>query len=211
MARPRAFDTDVAVERAIGLFRRRGYHATPMPRLTTLLGIGSGSLYAAFGSKDGLYAQALKRYCDDLLADLDRDLRAGSDIRTVLRQLLLTMVTADVADPERGCLLVGAATERAAHDSTVEQVRVTMTAMESVLTEALRRARTRGELEDEFSPVEAARFLTTFIQGIHVMGQAHTDRAFLESAVAGALRVLDRGLTPFGHPLPDLCERQSND
>lgn len=191
MARPRAFDTDAAVERAVGLFRRRGYQGTPIPRLTAVLGIGSGSLYAAYGSKDGLYARALTRYCDVLLDDIDRDMRAGGDIRTSLRRVLLTMVAADVADPELGCLLVGAATERAAHEGTAEQVRAAMTAMESVLTEALRRARVRGELGDRLSPVETARFLTTFVQGVHVMGQAHADRAFLESAVAVALTVLD--------------------
>ncbi|GAB1340342.1 hypothetical protein ACE1SV_69320 [Streptomyces sp. E-15] len=56
MARPRGFDTDVAVEQAMDLFWRQGIRATPVPRLTALLGVGSGSLYAAFGSKDGLYA-----------------------------------------------------------------------------------------------------------------------------------------------------------
>ncbi|MFJ3672477.1 TetR/AcrR family transcriptional regulator [Streptomyces sp. NPDC090106] len=191
MARPRAFDTDVAVERAMSLFQRQGYHATPVPRLTALLGIGSGSLYAAFGSKDGLYARALEHYCDGLVAALDRDVRAGSDIRTALRGLLITMVTADAADPECGCLLVGATTERASHAGTVEQVRRTMDAVESVLAQALRRARARGELGGEHSPVELARFLTTFIQGIRVMGRARADRAFLESAVSGALRALN--------------------
>src|SRR5689334_5198065 len=68
VARSRGFDTDAAVERAMGLFWKQGYRATPMPRLTELLGIGSGSLYAAFGSKDGLYAQALRRYCEGLVA-----------------------------------------------------------------------------------------------------------------------------------------------
>jgi len=191
VARPREFDIDVAVEQAMSLFWQQGYHATPMPRLTTLLGIGSGSLYAAFGSKDGLYARALERYCDGLVAGLERDVRAGSDLRTALRDLLITMVTTDVADPERGCLLVSATTERAGHDDTVEQVRLTMTAVESVLTEALRHARERGELRGEHNPVELARFLTTFIQGVHVMGQARAGREFLESAVTGALRALD--------------------
>ncbi len=173
------------------LFWKHGYRATPMPRLTELLGIGSGSLYAAFGSKDALYARALRRYCDGLVAALDRDMREGSDIRTALRRLLLTMVTADAADPERGCLLVNAIVERAAHDGTVEQVRTATTAVEAVLTGALERARAHGELSGERSPVELARFLTTFIQGLHVMGQARADRAFLEPAVAVALRVLD--------------------
>lgn len=173
------------------VFWKQGYHATTMPRLTAVLGIGSGSLYAAFGSKDGLYAQALKRYCDALVAVLERDLRAGADIRTALQEMLLAMVAAGVADPERGCLLVNATTERAGHEATVQQARTTMAAVESVLTGVLERARARGELNAERSPVELARFLTTFIQGVRVVGQTRADQAFLESAVAGAVRALD--------------------
>ncbi|WP_331737513.1 TetR/AcrR family transcriptional regulator [Streptomyces sp. NBC_00019] len=191
MARPRAFDTDLALERAMELFWRQGYGATPLPQLTARLGIGSGSLYAAFGSKDDLYAQALQRYCEGLVADLEKQMDVAPDVRTALRRVLLTLAAADVSDPERGCLLVNAATERAAHDSTVEQVRSTMAAVESVLTGVLERARERGDLSAAHSPVELARFLTTFIQGLHVMGSARADRPFLESAVSTALKVLD--------------------
>ncbi|MEB3962349.1 hypothetical protein OKJ48_19135 [Streptomyces kunmingensis] len=63
--------------------------------------------------------------------------------------------------------------------------------MESVLVGALERARARGELGPGHEPVELARFLTTFIQGLHVMGNARADHAFLEAAVDGALRALD--------------------
>lgn len=66
-----------------------------------------------------------------------------------------------------------------------------MTALEAVLTEALERARARGELGGGRSPVEVARFLTTFLQGVNVMGQARAGRPFLEMAVTGALRILD--------------------
>ncbi|MGY0021484.1 TetR/AcrR family transcriptional regulator [Streptomyces sp. cg35] len=191
MARPRGFDTDLAVERAMRLFSKQGYSATPLPQLTARLNIGSGSLYAAFGSKEGLYARALKRYCEGLVDDLAKRLDSVSDIRASLRSSLIAMAAADVTDPERGCLLVSAATERAAHPATVEQVRSTMAAVESVLVDALERARARGELGAGHRPVELARFLTTFIQGLHVMGNAWADRDFLESAVSGALRALD--------------------
>lgn len=191
MARPRAFDTGLAVERAMDLFRRQGYHATPLLRLTAGLGIGSGSLYAAFGSKEGLYARALKRYCDGLLSSLTEEMDSEADIRTVLRGALSAMAEADAADPERGCLLVGAATERSAHDATLAQVGAALAGVESALHQALERARDRGELRPEQSPAELARFLTTFVQGLHVMGSARADRAFLESAVSGALRALD--------------------
>jgi TetR/AcrR family transcriptional repressor of nem operon len=191
MARPREFDTELAVERAMDLFRKEGYHATPLLRLTAHLGIGSGSLYAAFGSKEGLYAEALKRYDDGLLANVAAELDSAADIRTALRSLLLTLVTADVADPERGCLLVNAATERAGHGATVTQVGSAMAALESILTAALERACTRGELTSTQNPAQLARFLTTFIQGLHVMANARADRPFLESAISTALKALD--------------------
>ncbi|MFD8565716.1 TetR/AcrR family transcriptional regulator [Streptomyces sp. NPDC059639] len=191
MARPRGFDTDLAVERAMRLFRRQGYQATSLPQLTARLHLGSGSLYAAFGSKEGLYARALDHYCTDLVRHLAEHLRADDDIRGSVRELLLALAASDLADPEQGCLLVNAATERAGHTSTVERVRAAMAAVERVLSDALRRAQARGELDAAHDPVELARFLTTFVQGLHVMGNARADRVFLESAVAGALRALD--------------------
>lgn len=190
MARPRTFDTDEAVEQAMNVFRRHGYQAASVPRLSEALGIGSGSLYAAFGSKDGLYALALERYARGLVADLDRDLRDGADARTALRRWLLAAAGAGTSDPGRGCLLAAAATERSGHPGTADQVLAAMAAVESVLAGALEQAAARGELAAGGSPSELARFLVTFVQGVHVMGQARADRAFLESAVAGALRAL---------------------
>ncbi|MGP4011427.1 hypothetical protein [Streptomyces sp. 4N124] len=64
---------------------------------------------------------------------------------------------ADVAEPERGCLLFNATTQRASQGSTVDQVRSTMAAVESVLTGALEGARVRGDLSAAHSPVERAR------------------------------------------------------
>ncbi|MFI6876309.1 TetR/AcrR family transcriptional regulator [Streptomyces sp. NPDC050400] len=191
MARPRGFDTALAVEQATHLFQERGYTATSLPLLTERLSIGSGSLYAAFGSKEGLYAQVLARYCDDLVDRLAEHLDSTTDIRVTVRDLLLALASADLAAPEQSCLLVGAATERTGHPATVERVRSAMAAMESVLAHALERAQRRGELRAAHSPVELARFLTTFVQGLRVMGSAGADRAFLEAAVSGALKALD--------------------
>lgn len=175
----------------MNLFRRQGFHATSMPRLTARLGIGNGSLYAAFGSKDGLYADALMRYCDGLVGGIERDLHSGADVRTALRGLLIGLAAEGAADPERGCLLIGAVTERADHDATVRQVRSALDGVESALAQALRRAQDRGEVPREHRPEELACFLTTFLQGLRVMARARAGQAYLESAVDGALRVLD--------------------
>jgi TetR/AcrR family transcriptional repressor of nem operon len=191
MPRPREFDTDQAVDRAMDLFWRRGYASTSLQDLTTELGIGSGSLYAAFGSKEGLYERALQRYCAQQAEGLVERLESAEQIRPAIGSVLTELAEADLADPERGCLLVNAATERDDHPATVDQVATTLRRVESALAGALERAKVRGELASNKDPVALARFLTTFIQGLRVMGQARAGRAFIEDAVGTAMRTLD--------------------
>ncbi|MFF4648606.1 TetR/AcrR family transcriptional regulator [Streptomyces sp. NPDC001380] len=191
MARTREFDTDQAVERAMDLFWRRGYAATSMQDLIAELGIGSGSLYAAFGSKEKLYALALERYCSRNAGALIAHLESAEEVRPALRAALTAMAEADLCDPERGCLMVNAATERASDPATADRVAATMRLVESTLAGALERARARGELAPDKDPVALARFLTTFIQGMRVMGKARADRAFFDGAVEAALTTLD--------------------
>ncbi|SNT55375.1 TetR/AcrR family transcriptional regulator, transcriptional repressor for nem operon [Asanoa hainanensis] len=62
MARTREFDLDTAVDAAMGVFRAKGYEGASMRDLAEATNLGSGSLYAAFGSKEGLYLAALDRY-----------------------------------------------------------------------------------------------------------------------------------------------------
>ncbi|WP_405881527.1 TetR/AcrR family transcriptional regulator [Streptomyces sp. NBC_01136] len=191
MARTREFDIDQAVERAMEVFWHQGYTATSLSDLTSALGIGSGSLYAAFGSKEELYARALERYTSHNAADLVARLESADAVRPALRAVLTAMVEADLCDPDQGCMLVNAATERADDPRTSEQVSATLRLVESTIAGALERAKARGELSADKNPVELARLLTTFIQGLRVMGKARAGREFLESAITAAMRSLD--------------------
>jgi TetR/AcrR family transcriptional repressor of nem operon len=191
MGRPRTFDIDVAVDRAMELFWRHGFEATSTEDLVEGLGIARGSLYKAFGSKEQLYAMALQRYCDRHAVGLIELLDRAEQVRPAIRAALLELVEADLADPERGCLMVNAATERSAHPGTVQQVSRTMGRIESAMAGALERAQARGEIAPDKNPREQAQFLTTFLQGLRVMGKARADRAFLENAVEVALSTLD--------------------
>src|SRR5215217_8228029 len=69
--RPRSFDTDAAVERAMGVFWSRGYHATALPDLLRATKLSRGSLYAAFGDKHSLFLRALDRYVAEALTRMD--------------------------------------------------------------------------------------------------------------------------------------------
>src|SRR5260370_11555848 len=82
---PRSFETEAAVERAMGVFWSRGYHATALPDLLRATKLSRGSLYAAFGDKHALFLRALDRYIADALARMDVELGPHSDPINALR------------------------------------------------------------------------------------------------------------------------------
>ncbi|WP_406434522.1 TetR/AcrR family transcriptional regulator [Streptomyces sp. NBC_01589] len=191
MARTREFDIDHAVDQAMEVFWRRGYAETSLQDLTSALGIGSGSLYAAFGSKEKLYGLALKRYTSRNAGELVAQLESADEVRPALRAALTAMAEADLCNPDRGCMMVNAATERASDPTTAAQVSATLRLVESTIAGALERAKAQGELTADKNPTDLARLLTTFMQGLRVMGNARAGREFVESAVATAMRSLD--------------------
>jgi TetR/AcrR family transcriptional repressor of nem operon len=191
VGRTREFDADQAIDRAMDLFWRRGYAETSLQDLLKELSIGSGSLYMAFGSKEQLYARALERYCTLQAGGLVEILENATEIRPAVRQVLTDMIEADLSDPSRGCLVVNAATQRGDDPATMERVAAALRQVESALAGALERAKSRDELSQDKDPVELARFLTTFVQGLRVVGQARLGRSFTEDALTTAMRALD--------------------
>jgi TetR/AcrR family transcriptional regulator, transcriptional repressor for nem operon len=191
MARTREFDIDQATDRAMDLFWRRGYAETSLQDLLQELAIGSGSFYAAFGSKEQLYVRALERYTSLQGGDLEQALDRAAEIRPAIRGLLSSMIEADLTDPARGCLVVSASTHCAEQPAAADRVTAAIRQVESLLAGALEQAQARGEIAPDKDPRKLARFLTTFIQGIRVVGQARTGREFTEDALDTAMRALD--------------------
>ncbi|MDQ0773599.1 TetR/AcrR family transcriptional repressor of nem operon [Streptomyces aurantiacus] len=192
MARTRAFDTEAAVSRAMDLFWMRGYEATSVRDLTQQLGIGQGSLYAAFGDKEGLYRAALEHYRTTLAADALRSLDEGADARSAIRTMLVGRVRIAVEDGGRGCLAVNAVCERLPQDASVRRtVRDMQDASRDALAEVLRVAAERGEIAARHDPHTQAAFLVTFLNGLLVTSKITPDAHALESLVEVALSTLD--------------------
>jgi TetR/AcrR family transcriptional regulator, transcriptional repressor for nem operon len=193
MARTREFDADEAVRRAMDLFWERGYEATSLRDLTDALEIGSGSLYAAFGSKDGLFQAALARYRQEQAQPLLDALSSDGEIRAVMRRVLGMLVAKAVSDElRRGCLVVNSATERIPRDAdTAAAVRSVLASIRGAIEDALRRARERGELDPGKDPRALAGFFLTFMNGLRVAAKTDPDERSLTCSVEAALTVLD--------------------
>src|SRR5258706_1134346 len=172
--RPRSFDTEAAVERAMGVFWSRGYHATALPDLLRATKLSRGSLYAAFGDKHSLFLRALDRYIADALTRMDIELDPRREPVDGLRAYLAGYVDrTSGASGRRGCLLVATAMELAGHDPDVQgRIGSFFKAMETKAAGALARAKVAGELAAGVEPASAARILVCFVEGLRVIGKS---------------------------------------
>lgn len=189
--RPRSFDTEAAVERAMSVFWSRGYHGTALPDLLRATKLSRGSLYAAFGGKHALFLRALDRYIADALARTDVELDPRRGPVDGLRTLLAGYVgRTSGASGRRGCLLVATAMELAGHDPEVEtRIRGFFKALEAKAAGAFSRAKSAGELAAGVEPTNAARILVCFVEGLRVTGKTGPTRA---ASQATADAFLDR-------------------
>jgi TetR/AcrR family transcriptional repressor of nem operon len=189
--RPRSFDAEAAVERAMQVFWTRGYHATALPDLLRATKLSRGSLYAAFGDKHSLFLLALDRYIADALARLDIELAPDREPINGLRACLAGYVDrTSGANGRRGCLLVATAMELAGHDADVNlRIGRFFKHMETRMAAALSRAKTAGTLAEGVEPATAARILVCFVEGLRVVGKTAQSRG---AAQASADALLDR-------------------
>ncbi|MBJ7405910.1 MAG: TetR/AcrR family transcriptional regulator [Bradyrhizobium sp.] len=183
--RPRSFDVDAAVERAMDVFWSRGYHATALPDLLRATKLSRGSLYAAFGDKHSLFLRALDRYIADALARMDVEFDPRNDPVDGLRAYLVGYVErTSGSNGRRGCLLVATAMELAGGDADVgRRVARFFKAMETKVTETLSRAKAAGRLADGVEPATAARILVCFVEGLRVVGKTAPPRTTSQAAV----------------------------
>jgi TetR/AcrR family transcriptional regulator, transcriptional repressor for nem operon len=183
--RPRSFDAEAAVERAMNVFWSRGYHGTALPDLLRATRLSRGSLYAAFGGKRALFLRALDRYMAErqALMDVELDPR-GAAVDGLRAWLADNAERASGANGRRGCLLVATAMELAAHDVEVERrISGYFRTMEAKLAAAFSRAKAAGELADGVEPTTAARLLASVASGLRVMGKTVPDRAATQATV----------------------------
>jgi TetR/AcrR family transcriptional repressor of nem operon len=192
MARPREFDGDAALDKAVNAFRAKGYDGTSVADLEKATGLGRASLYGAYGDKRALYLAALRRYDATLSLRLLESLHESRTGRAVLVRLFAVVIAESVRD-SRGCLMACAASERAAHDEAVARcVGDNRRRMEGGLAAAILRGRADGSVKRRSDDVRtAARFLFAAVLGLRCLAKAGCGKAELEGVAAEALRTLD--------------------
>jgi TetR/AcrR family transcriptional repressor of nem operon len=167
MPRPKSFDVDDVLDRAVDLFWMNGYAATSMEDLVKHLGINRGSLYSTFGSKQELYERALERYLESgRVRFAEMVTNPSIPLREVVKALLNS--SADKRD-HRGCLLVNTTMERNATDERcLDMTSKGFDELRAMLIAAFESR--RDELTSGLSPDRAADLLLVATQGLRVLG-----------------------------------------
>jgi AcrR family transcriptional regulator len=193
VGRPRAFDVDEALDRALRVFWRKGYEGTSLRDLTRAMGINRPSLYAAFGNKEALFRRALDRYSEGPARRMSDALGEPSAFAVVER---LLRSTADALTNPRnppGCLAVhGALSCSQAAEPIRKELIERRAASEAAIRERFERARSEGDLPADADPADLARYLATVIQGMAVQAAGGASRDELRRIAETALRAWPR-------------------
>ena len=165
--RPRAFDPDAALDRAMHVFWAKGYEGASLSDLTRAMRINRPSLYAAFGNKEQLFRKVLDRYMNGPLAYFQKALAAGK-ARDVIEQIFLGAANmANDPGTPAGCLMVQGALA-CGNASARKEVTARRAAAEVALRRRLQRAKREGDLPKNADPAELAHYVMTVVRGMAV-------------------------------------------
>jgi len=177
--RPRAYQPDVALGKALDLFRKDGFAATSLDDLSAATGMNRPSLYSAFGDKRELYIKSYQRYRNDARASLIDIFRSEQPIRERLKRIYaiaLDIYLSGDAGP-RGCFTVMTAASEAVFDPDIRaMVLEGFVELDKAFMACFRLGKENGELPESADPVVLAHLASATIHTIAIRARARVPR-----------------------------------
>jgi AcrR family transcriptional regulator len=193
--RPRAYQPDVALGKALDLFRKDGFAATSLDDLSAATGMNRPSLYGAFGDKRELYIKSYQRYRDDARTAMADIFRTELPVRKRLERIYAIALDIYLSGDEgpRGCFTVMTAASEAVHDPAIRaMVLEGFTELDKAFASCFRLAMEKGELPQEADPRVLAQLASATIHTIAIRARAGVARKELQAIANGAIEVMTR-------------------
>jgi AcrR family transcriptional regulator len=192
--RPRAFDRTKALEQAMEVFWQHGFEGSSLTDLTSAMGINSPSLYSAFGSKEALYLEAVRRFSDTAAAGTFRALIDAPTLRDGLARMLEASIACSTQEGRpQGCMIALGATHCAPEN---ERLRLELKEMRRALQDTLKlkfkTAVEAGVLPRDVDPESLATYFASVVHGISIQARDGSSREELTAVVIHALAAFDR-------------------
>lgn len=189
MARPRNFNEEDVLRKAMTLFWSKGFESTSLNDLLQATGLSKSSLYETFGSKHELFLRAFQLYKKDRMDGFSECL---SQPNVYLAISIAFQTVLDGKGNQMGCMTANEAIELAPHDPKLqEMVESDFEEIEQVFLQAIDRGKQNGSLRTGTESRKLARFLTVSLQGINVMIRAKAKRDVIEDSISVILEKLN--------------------
>ena len=193
MGRKKNYDREALIEKAMEIFRDHGFAGTSAEMLVEGLGVNRYSLYAEFGSKQGLFDAALERYDEKVVernfGPLESPTASIAEVRALLEFFALAAKSPAWG---RGCLLCNTAVEFGPDDPTGNSfIQRYFKRLSVAFNTALDNAQREGELAPSVAPSKEAGFFTASVLGLFVMLRAQAPPPAIKSAVGVAIEHLE--------------------
>ena len=181
MARPKEFDQEKALHRAISVFSQKGFAATSTDDLMHGMGVGRQSMYDTFGDKRALFLKALEVYVVESVRAINVELQTpGSPLAAVRRALIHFAERKDLSSTD-GCMGINAVCEFGMRDEDVTQItRSAARILRHTLMDTLRRAQLEGELDAHTDIESLADFFDSTLAGMRIAAKAGKTRPALK-------------------------------
>ena len=190
--RPRAYQPDIALGKALDLFRKGGFAATSLDDLSAATGMNRPSLYGAFGDKRELYIKSYQRYRDDARAAMIDLFRHDMPIRKRLARIYA--IALDIylgGESPRGCFTVMTAASEAVADPDIRAMVLDgFSELDKAFAACFREAKDRSELSASADPIVLSQLASATIHTIAIRARAGVPRRELEAIVKGAIDVM---------------------
>jgi TetR/AcrR family transcriptional regulator, copper-responsive repressor len=192
--RPRAYEPDVALGKALDLFRKEGFAATSLDDLSAATGMNRPSLYGAFGDKRELFIKSYQRYRDDARAAMIDVFRGELPIRARLARVYAIALDIYLSgESPRGCFTVMTAASEAVFDPQIRgMVLEGFVELDKAFAACFRQAREKRELPESADPIVLSHLASATIHTIAIRAHAGVPRKELEAIVKGAIDLMVR-------------------
>jgi AcrR family transcriptional regulator len=190
--RPRAYQPEIALGKALDLFRKGGFAATSLDDLSLATGMNRPSLYGAFGDKRELYIKSYQRYRDDARAAMIEIFREEMPVRKRLARIFA--IALDIyleGESPRGCFTVMTAASEAVADPGIRaMVLEGFVELDKAFAACFRTAKEKGEISATSDPTVLAQLASATLHTVAIRARAGVPRKELEAIVRGALDVM---------------------
>jgi AcrR family transcriptional regulator len=191
--RPRAYEPDVALGKALDLFRKQGFAATSLDDLSEATGVNRPSLYGAFGDKRELYIKSYQRYREEARASMVAIFREEMPLRQRLERIFASALNIYLSGDTgpRGCFTVVTAASEAVGDPEIRAMVLDgLTELDKAFANCFRRAKEKGELPQSADPATLAQLASATVHSIAIRSRVRVPRKELEAIVTGAIDVM---------------------